>query len=68
MVKRCNYQSAAVKEKLIHDRLVVGLRNSCLLDQLCQNVNLTLKEAWTQAHQSEDADKKSISEPNRELV
>ncbi|XP_037528548.1 uncharacterized protein LOC119405791 [Rhipicephalus sanguineus] len=50
MVKRCNYQSAAVEERLI---------------SMCRNVKLTLKEAWTQARQSEDADKEKELIQNR---
>ncbi|KAH7937920.1 hypothetical protein HPB49_017587 [Dermacentor silvarum] len=57
LVKRCKYLSSAVKECLVCDRFVVGLRDMCLSDHLCRSLKLTLKEAWTQAHQSEDADK-----------
>ncbi|XP_037515497.1 uncharacterized protein K02A2.6-like [Rhipicephalus sanguineus] len=65
MVKRCNYPSAAVEERLVRDRFVVGLRDSRLSDQLCRNAKLTLKEAWTQARQSEDADKEKELTQNR---
>ncbi|XP_037515575.1 uncharacterized protein LOC119392011 [Rhipicephalus sanguineus] len=65
MVKRCNYQSAAVEERLVRDRFVIGLRDSRLSDQLCRNAKLTLKEAWTQARQSEDADKEKELTQNR---
>ncbi|XP_037529171.1 uncharacterized protein LOC119406504 [Rhipicephalus sanguineus] len=65
MAKRCNYQSAAVEERLVRDRFVVGLRDSRLSDQLCRNAKLTLKEAWTQARQSEDADKEKELTQNR---
>nr|XP_037290211.1 uncharacterized protein LOC119185220 [Rhipicephalus microplus] len=72
MVKRCNYSSAEVERKLVRDRFVAGLRDSRLSDQLCRNAKLTLKEAWMQAHQSEDADKEktlpqNCAEHSREL-
>ncbi|XP_037518504.1 uncharacterized protein K02A2.6-like [Rhipicephalus sanguineus] len=57
MVKRCAYPSVQVEERLVRDRFVVGLRDSRLSDQLCRNAKLTLKEAWTQARQAEDAEK-----------
>ncbi|XP_070378209.1 uncharacterized protein [Dermacentor albipictus] len=65
MVKRCNYPSAAVEERLVRDRFVVGLRDSRLSDQLCRNVKLTLQDAWTQARQSEDADREKALPQNR---
>ncbi|XP_072142128.1 uncharacterized protein [Dermacentor andersoni] len=65
MVKRCNYQSAAVEERLARDRFVVGLRDSRLSDQLCRNAKLTLQDAWTQARQSEDADREKALPQNR---
>nr|XP_037270156.1 uncharacterized protein LOC119161741 [Rhipicephalus microplus] len=72
MVKRCNYPSAEVEQRLVRDRFVVGLRDSGLSDQLCRNAKLTLKEAWMQARQSEDADKEktlpqNCAEHSREL-
>nr|XP_050038007.1 uncharacterized protein K02A2.6-like [Dermacentor andersoni] len=65
MVKRCNYPSAAVEERLVRDRFVVGLRDSRLSDQLCRNAKLTLQDAWTQARQSEDADREKALPQNR---
>ncbi|XP_075556585.1 uncharacterized protein LOC142588643 [Dermacentor variabilis] len=67
MVKRCNYPSAAVEERLVRDRFVVGLRDSRLSDQLCRNATLTLQDAWTQARQSEDADRRRRTEHSHEL-
>ncbi|XP_070388780.1 uncharacterized protein [Dermacentor albipictus] len=65
MVKCCNYPSAAVEERLVRDRFVVGLRDSRLSDQLCRNAKLTLQDAWTQARQSEDADREKALPQNR---
>ncbi|XP_075526568.1 uncharacterized protein LOC142558304 [Dermacentor variabilis] len=65
MVKRCNYPSAAVEERLVRDRFVVGLRDSRLSDQLCRNAKLTPQDAWTQARQSEDADREKALPQNR---
>nr|XP_050038472.1 uncharacterized protein K02A2.6-like [Dermacentor andersoni] len=65
MVKRCNYPSAAVEERLVCDRFVVGLRDSRLSDQLCRNAKLTLQDAWTQARQFEDADREKALPQNR---
>ncbi|XP_075530161.1 uncharacterized protein LOC142563495 [Dermacentor variabilis] len=65
MVKRCNYPSAAVEERLVRGRFVVGLRDSRLSDQLCRNAKLTLQDAWTQARQSEDADREKALPQNR---
>ncbi|XP_072143386.1 uncharacterized protein [Dermacentor andersoni] len=65
MVKRCNYPSAAVEERLVRDRFVVGLRDSRLSDQLCRNAKLTLQDAWRQARQSEDADREKALPQNR---
>ncbi|XP_070378135.1 uncharacterized protein [Dermacentor albipictus] len=67
MVKRCNYPSAAFEERLVRDRFVVGLRDSRLSDQLCRNAKLTLQDAWTQARQSEDADRRRRTEHSHEL-
>ncbi|XP_075740610.1 uncharacterized protein LOC119165085 [Rhipicephalus microplus] len=72
MVKRCNYPSAEVEQRLVRDRFVVGLRDSRLSHQLYRNAKLTLKEAWMQARQSEDADKEktlpqNCAEHSREL-
>ncbi|XP_064461585.1 uncharacterized protein K02A2.6-like [Ornithodoros turicata] len=57
LCKRCNYASVEVEERLIRDRFIVGLRDARLADQLCRNAKLSLKEAWIQARQAEDADK-----------
>lgn len=68
LVKRCNYPSAAIEERLVRDRFVVGLRDTRLLEQLCRNAKLTLTETWTQARQSEDADKERASaRPSNEI-
>ncbi|XP_075743966.1 uncharacterized protein LOC142802804 [Rhipicephalus microplus] len=64
MVKRCHYPSAEVKQRLVRDRFIVGLRDSRLSNQLCRNAKLTLKEAWMQARQSEDADKEKTLPQN----
>ncbi|XP_075535080.1 uncharacterized protein LOC142570595 [Dermacentor variabilis] len=65
MVKRCNYPPAAVEERLVRDRFIVGLRDSRLSDQLCRNAKLALQDAWTQARQSEDADMGKALPQNR---
>ncbi|XP_070385024.1 uncharacterized protein [Dermacentor albipictus] len=65
MVKRCNFPFDAVEERLVRDRLVVGLRDSRLSDQVCRNAKLTLQDAWTQARQSEDADREKALPQNR---
>lgn len=57
-----------MEERQVRDRFVVGQ----LSDMLCRNTKLTLKDAWTQVCQSEDADKerrlsKLDSEPSYEL-
>ncbi|KAM7310873.1 uncharacterized protein ISCGN_007781 [Ixodes scapularis] len=61
LVKRCSYPSAATGERLVRGRFVVGLRDTRLSEQLCRNAKLTFTEAWTQARQSEDADKERAS-------
>ncbi|XP_075547626.1 uncharacterized protein LOC142582106 [Dermacentor variabilis] len=65
MVKRCNYPSAAVEERLVRDWFVVGLRDSRLSDQLCRNAKFTLQDAWTQARQTVDADSEKALSQNR---
>ncbi|XP_070385303.1 uncharacterized protein [Dermacentor albipictus] len=65
MVKRCNYPSAAVEERLVRDRFVVGLRDSRLSDQLCRHAKLTPQDAWTQARQSQDAGREKALPQNR---
>lgn len=54
-VKKCNYPSCEVEERLIRDRFVVGLRDVKLSDRFCCNPRLTLKEALIQVCQVEDA-------------
>lgn len=61
LVKRCNYPSVQVEERLVRDRFVVGLRDARLSEQLCRNSKLSLKEAWTQARQWEDAEKEKTA-------
>ncbi|XP_070384878.1 uncharacterized protein [Dermacentor albipictus] len=67
MVKRCTFPSAAVEERLVRGRFVVGLRDSHISDQLCRNAKLTLQDAWTQARQSEDANRRRRTEHSHEL-
>lgn len=55
LVKKCNYASAEVEERLVRDRFVVGLRDSNLVDKLCRTQKLTLEEARLQARINEDA-------------
>nr|XP_050038416.2 uncharacterized protein LOC126535656 [Dermacentor andersoni] len=54
-------------DTLVRDRFVVGLRDSRLSDQVCRNAKLTLQDAWTQARQSEDADRRRRTEHSLEL-
>ncbi|XP_049516893.1 uncharacterized protein LOC125942675 [Dermacentor silvarum] len=56
MVKRCNYSSPDVEERLVRDHFLVGLLDPKLSDQLCRNPRLTLHEALTHVRQHEDAD------------
>uniref|UniRef100_A0A147BJ81 RNA-directed DNA polymerase n=1 Tax=Ixodes ricinus TaxID=34613 RepID=A0A147BJ81_IXORI len=56
-VKKCNYPSREVEERLIRDRFVVGLRDVKLSDRLCRNPRLTLEEALIQVRQAEDAER-----------
>ncbi|XP_049514083.1 uncharacterized protein LOC125941160 [Dermacentor silvarum] len=56
MVKRCNYSSPDIQERLVRDRFLVGLLDRKLSDQLCRNQRLTLHEALTHVRQHEDAD------------
>ncbi|XP_049517017.1 uncharacterized protein LOC125942820 [Dermacentor silvarum] len=56
MVKRCNYSSSDIEERLVRDRFLVGLLDRKLSDQLCRNSRLTLHEALTHVRQHEDAD------------
>ncbi|XP_077553293.1 uncharacterized protein LOC144168100 [Haemaphysalis longicornis] len=61
LVKRCSYLSVQVEERLVRDRFVVGLRDARLSEQFCRNSKLSLKEAWTQARQWEDAEKEKTA-------
>ncbi|XP_037579458.1 uncharacterized protein K02A2.6-like [Dermacentor silvarum] len=56
MVKRCNYSSPDIEERLVRDRFLVGLLDRKLSDQLCRNPSLMLHEALTHVRQHEDAD------------
>lgn len=56
MVKRCNYASPEVEERLVRDRFVVGLLDRNLSDKLCRSPKLTLQEALTHVRQHEDAE------------
>ncbi|KAM7303706.1 uncharacterized protein ISCGN_013647 [Ixodes scapularis] len=60
-VKKCNYPSREVEERLIRDRFVVGLRDVKLSDMLCRNPRLTLEEALIQVRQAEDAESRGGS-------
>ncbi|XP_040355358.1 uncharacterized protein LOC115309590 [Ixodes scapularis] len=61
LVKWCNYPSPDVEERLVRDRFVVGLCDGRPSDQLCRNAKLSLKDAWTQARQAEDAEKEKTA-------
>ncbi|XP_064470256.1 uncharacterized protein LOC135385008 [Ornithodoros turicata] len=65
MVKKCNYRSAEVQERLVRDRFVVGLRDSPLSDLLCRIPKLTLAEALIQVRQYEDAEKEKRARENQ---
>ncbi|XP_077543850.1 uncharacterized protein LOC144155975 [Haemaphysalis longicornis] len=56
LVKKCNYASREIDDRLVRDRFIVGLLDSRLTDQLCRNPKLTLDEALIQARQYEDAE------------
>ncbi|XP_077553537.1 uncharacterized protein LOC144168417 [Haemaphysalis longicornis] len=56
MVKRCNYASPEVEERLVRDRFVVGLLDRNLSDKLCRSPKLTLQEGLTHVRQHEDAE------------
>lgn len=55
LVKKCNYASAEVEERLVRDRFVVGLLDSTLVDKLCRTPRLSLDDARLQARIHEDA-------------
>lgn len=65
MVKKCNYRTAEVQERLVRDRFVVGLRDPPLSDLLCRNPKLTLAEALIQARQYEDSEKEKRARDNQ---
>ncbi|XP_070394701.1 uncharacterized protein [Dermacentor albipictus] len=56
MVKRCNYASRAIEERLFRDRFLIGLLDHKLSDQFCQNRRMMLHEALTHFRLHEDAD------------
>lgn len=63
LVKCRNCPSAVAKERLICNGFVVGLRDSRLSDHLCRRrPKLSLKDAWVQARQSEDAEKEKVAQ------
>lgn len=64
MVKKCNYQSEELQDRLVRDRFVVGLSDMRLSDLLGRNPKLTLNEALIQARQFEDAEKEKRSREN----
>ncbi|XP_064469924.1 uncharacterized protein LOC135384661 [Ornithodoros turicata] len=68
MVRRCNYKSSEVEQRLVRDRFVVGLLDARLSDHLCRNAKLTLAEALVQARQQEDADKERASQGQPQAV
>ncbi|KAH7958706.1 hypothetical protein HPB49_004362 [Dermacentor silvarum] len=49
LAKRCNYSWSFVEDRLVRDRVIVGLLDRKLSDQLCQNTKLALQGALTQA-------------------
>ncbi|XP_077531198.1 uncharacterized protein LOC144143299 [Haemaphysalis longicornis] len=56
LVKKCNYASREIDDRLVRDRFIVGLLDSRSNDQLCRNPKLTLDEALIQARQYGDAE------------
>nr|XP_037275468.1 uncharacterized protein LOC119168167 [Rhipicephalus microplus] len=56
LVKKCNYASREIDDRLVRDRFIVGLRDSRLTDQLGRNPKLTLDEALIQARTYEDTE------------
>ncbi|KAM7299507.1 uncharacterized protein ISCGN_020073 [Ixodes scapularis] len=57
MVRKCNYPSPAVDDRLVRDRFVVGSADSRLSDKLCRTPRLSLDDALVQARQHEDAER-----------
>lgn len=57
LVKKCNYASREIDDRLVRDRFIVGLLDSRLTDQLCRNPKLTLDEA---PRQYEDAENEKL--------
>lgn len=57
MVKRCNYGSASVEDRLVRDRFIVGLLDIRLSEQLCRTSDLTLEKALLHARLHEDAER-----------
>lgn len=55
LVKKCNYASKDVEDRLVRDRFVVGLRDSSLSDKVCRCTKLTLEDAVLQARIHGDA-------------
>lgn len=49
MVKKCNYSSASVEDRLVRDRFVVGLLDGGLSEQLCRTPDLSLEKALLHA-------------------
>nr|XP_037280020.1 uncharacterized protein LOC119172989 [Rhipicephalus microplus] len=60
LVKKCNYASREIDDRLVRDRFIVGLLDSRLTDQLCRNPKLTLDKALIQARQYEDAENEKL--------
>ena len=51
LVENCQY--SALAQQMIHDRLVVGISDKALSEQLCTHADLTLKKAKTRIRQHE---------------
>lgn len=65
MVKRCNYGSASVEDRLVRDRFIVGLFDSRLSEQLCRTSDLTLDKALLHARLHEDAEREKRERANQ---
>lgn len=61
LIRRCNYNSPEIEDRLVRDKFVVGLLDEKLSDQLCRSTRLTADEALLQARQHEDAERERAS-------
>ncbi|CAN8011057.1 unnamed protein product [Ixodes pacificus] len=57
MVRKCNYPSPAVEDRLVRDRFVMGLADFRLSNKLCRTPSLFLDDVLVQAHRREDAER-----------